>query len=118
MVFNSFTFLLMKLHAFRDRIDGARRDLSAYHALDIYRIVAMLSRDEYDFVKRLAAKHKDTNAVRGAAAIVGSMFFGEASSGVLRLKGESARAGLPASDIQSKELVSVLADLFPPARLH
>ena len=36
----SFTLLLMKLHAFRDRLEDARKQLAQHHALDIYRIDA------------------------------------------------------------------------------
>ena len=46
---NPFTYLLMKLHAFRNRKDDPDKRLASHHALDVYRIVSMLTRDEYDW---------------------------------------------------------------------
>lgn len=60
---NSFTFLLTKLHAFRDRVNDERKNLALHHALDLYRIVAMMTRDEYDLVQDLARRHADSSAV-------------------------------------------------------
>ena len=59
----AFTMLLMKLHAFRDRLDD-RKQLARYHALDLYRIVAMLTRDEYDEVRDQLARPPREPVVR------------------------------------------------------
>ena len=109
---NSFTFLLMKLHAFRDRVDDERKDLGAHHALDVYRIVAMLNREEYDLVKRLAEEHAASDALRDARDIVSNSFGSSSSVGVLRLLAGAERAGLSRSAVQVDELVSVLSELF------
>ncbi len=45
----------MKLHAFRDRLDDPRKDLAQHHALALYRIVTMLTEDEFDGVHPIAA---------------------------------------------------------------
>ena len=50
----SFSYLMMKLFAFRDRFDDANKDLGQHHALDIYRIVGMLRRDEDPLVRELS----------------------------------------------------------------
>ena len=39
----AFSFALMKLGALRDRIDDANKDEGRHHALDLYRIMAMLT---------------------------------------------------------------------------
>ena len=44
----AFTYLLMKLFTFRDRVSDDDRDLGRHHALDILRIVAMMTKDEYE----------------------------------------------------------------------
>ncbi|MEQ9616828.1 MAG: hypothetical protein RLN60_02205 [Phycisphaerales bacterium] len=110
---NSFTYLLMKLHAFRDRVDDERKDLGAHHALDVYRIIAMLNREEYDLVKRLAEDHAASDAVRDARAIVSNSFGSSSSVGVLRLLAGAEDAGLSRSAVQVDEFVSVLSELFP-----
>ena len=102
----------MKLHAFRDRVDDERKDLGAHHALDVYRIVAMLNREEYDLVKRLAEEHAASDALRDARDIVSNSFGSSSSVGVLRLLAGAERAGLSRSAVQVDELVSVLSELF------
>lgn len=109
---NPFTYLLMKLHAFRDRLHDARKDMAAHHAVDIYRIVSMLTREEFELVRSLSASYSDAEPVVEAASIVRSHFAASHAVGVLRL-----RAGLKDavrwSDKQSLELASALTDLFP-----
>jgi hypothetical protein len=90
LVPNAFTFLLMKLHAFADRKDDAAeeddRQLGRHHALDVYRLVAMLTEDEEAIVEELAAKHADHAAVRNAARIVEEDFGARDSVGSLRMR--------------------------------
>lgn len=50
---NPFTYLLMKLHAFRDRVDDQNKQMARHHAVDVYRIVAMLTRGEFELIKSL-----------------------------------------------------------------
>ena len=42
-----YTFLLMKLFAFRDRINGPQKDLGRHHALDLYSVVALTNETEW-----------------------------------------------------------------------
>ena len=60
---NPFTYLLMKLHAFRDRKDDPDKRLGAHHALDLYRIVSMLTESTRENRLRSAA----SNAVIAAS---------------------------------------------------
>lgn len=52
----AFSYLMMKLFAFQDRLDDANKDLGQHHALDIYRIVGMLRRDEDLAVRELSSE--------------------------------------------------------------
>jgi hypothetical protein len=66
----AFTYLLMKLCAFRDRMDDMDQQLGQHHALDIYRIVGMLTRDEDPDVRHLRlefAEHPTVVEARGIA---------------------------------------------------
>ncbi len=112
---NAFTYLLMKLHAFRDRVNDQQKRLATHHALDLYRIVAMLSRFEYDMVKRLASEHSNMDAVVAARTVVRDAFADVHGIGVLRLKAGAVEAGA-AYDLDSDEFVSVLCELFPCGR--
>jgi hypothetical protein len=39
----AFSYAMMKLFAFRDRKDDAEKEFAQHHALDMYRIIAMLT---------------------------------------------------------------------------
>lgn len=55
-----FTFIMMKLFAFRDRITDSNKDFGRYHALDIYAILAMTSETEWN--RALEARREKTLA--------------------------------------------------------
>jgi hypothetical protein len=110
---NPFTYLLMKLHAFHDRLNDERKNLAAHHAVDIYRIISMLTRDEFELVKSLAASNQEAKPVINAALIVGRAFGTPDSVGVLRLKSGLTGAG-SLSDDQVHEFISSLKEFFSP----
>lgn len=83
----AFTLMLMKLHAFRDRLEDERKGLSRHHALDLYRIVAMLDQDEFDRVQRVFEQRRTDVPVQSAVAIAGNYFGNDEGVGVLRLGG-------------------------------
>jgi len=110
---NSFTYLLMKLHAFRDRVHDERKHLASHHALDLYRIVAMMTRDEYDLVRELAQRHAGTRAVQEASVAVVKQFGDDRSAGMIRLLTGARDAGLPRAAVRGDEFREVLGELFP-----
>ena len=110
---NSFTYLLMKLHAFRDRMNDEEKRLATHHALDIYRIVAMLTRDEYDLVQELSRRHARTPPVETARDVVSGLFSGERSTGMIRLLTGAEAAGLALGNIRGNEFRETLSELFP-----
>lgn len=66
----AFSYLLMKLLAFRDRLKDENKDLGRHHALDIYRIVGLLTKDEDATVKQLSrefAAHPTAKIARDTA---------------------------------------------------
>ena len=105
----AFTYMLMKLHAFRDRKDDSRRDMGRHHALDLYRVVAMLTEKEYESAKQLGTAHQDTEAVREARRIVASDFSTVDGVGVVRLREHALFSD--ATGLQ--EFLSVLGEVFP-----
>ncbi len=81
-----FSYLLMKLTAYRDRRNDADKDLGRHHALDVFRIVAMLTEQERDQVQA-NVRHFAANAqVRSCADLVRSDFAGSAAPGVLAMR--------------------------------
>jgi len=80
----AFTLLLMTLHAFKARIDDERKQLARHHALDLYRIVAMLTEAEFDGVRPLVTEFKEESVVQVAREVAIAHFTHPDASGVLR----------------------------------
>ena len=66
-----FSFLLLKLFAYRDRRNDEKKEFGRYHAFDLYRIVAMMTEEDFaeseDFRDRYI---DDPIVVEGAIAIL------------------------------------------------
>lgn len=103
-----FTFLLMKLHAFADRAEDADADLGRHHALDVYRVVAMLTEDEYGLVRAGAQKHAASQPIRRVREIISTSFFSATAIGILRLKEHP----LFTTRMDVDRFIKALADLF------
>jgi hypothetical protein len=103
-----FTFLLMKLHAFGDRIDDADAYLGRHHALDIYRIVAMLTEGDYALVRQGVQKHAASKPILRVREIVSTHFSSSTAMGVVRMKEHP----LYTPRMDDGRLVEALADLF------
>jgi hypothetical protein len=84
-----FTYLMMKLFAFRDRKEDRDKNLGRHHALDLYTIVAMQVESEYQESLRLGNLYGGDARVETAREIIGSDFAGPTSVGVIRLREHS-----------------------------
>jgi len=82
----AFTYLLMKLCAYRDRMDNADRNLGQHHALDIYRIVGMLTEEEDSDVRALSAEFAEHPVVVDARQIAATHFISPDGIGRLRIR--------------------------------
>lgn len=104
----SFTFLLMKLHAFADRVQDSDADLGRHHAMDVYRIVAMLTEDEYAHVRKNVERHAGAEPLARAREIVASHFSSPSATGIIRIREHPLFN--PRMDID--KLISALRDLI------
>jgi hypothetical protein len=82
----AFSYLLMKLFAFRDRVSDVDKDLGQHHALDVYRIVGMLKRDEDPHVRELSKEHSMHPKVVDAQNIAREYFVSETGIGRIRIQ--------------------------------
>lgn len=108
---SAFTLLLMKLHAFRDGCNDENKDLARHHALDIYRIMAMLTEQELDQTQQQLAEHRDESAVVEAVRIAGEYFVSEESLGSLRLREHA----LWDESMALTDFLSAMKDLLQPS---
>lgn len=105
----AFTYLMMKLFAFRDRKDDQDKEFARHHALDLYRIVAMLTETEDQTVRKLAARHRDNERVREGCTIVSSLFDEPTALGVLRMREHA----LFTDRLDVRRFLDVLHEIFP-----
>lgn len=105
---NAFAFLLMKLHACRDRLDDEDKQLGRHHALDVYRLLAMLSELEDELIRRLRREHEGDHAVKEAARIAEELFGAMTSRGTLRLREHA----LATEEMQVDRALALLRDLL------
>jgi hypothetical protein len=63
-----FTYLLMKLHAYRDQLNDTKKDNGAYHAMDLYAIIAMTTEPEWNQAKQFRQKYADVPEVQEAGS--------------------------------------------------
>ncbi len=103
-----FTYLMMKLFAFRDRKDDADKGLGRHHALDLYAIVAMHSESEYQESLRLGNLYGKDGHVVTACGIVRSDFAEPTSIGVIRLREHP----LFRPDFPVPDFLAVLTEIF------
>lgn len=103
-----FSYLVMKLFALRDRLEDEEKDFGAYHAFDIYRVIAMMTENEWNEAINLREKYRNAPKIIEAAEIVGGLFPNVESIGVLRVR-QHARS--VAFIIPQKNLAALIEDL-------
>lgn len=103
-----FSYLVMKLFALRDRLEDEEKDFGAYHAFDIYRIVAMMTESEWNEAVELRNNYRADPKIREAGEIVGELFANVESVGVLRVR-QHARA--TSFSITAENLSAMIEDL-------
>lgn len=80
----AFPYALMKLAALRDRVHDARKQEGRHHAMDLYRIVGMLTEEEETVCAALAAQFRGDPKLDEAIDTVDALFaptMGSAASG-------------------------------------
>lgn len=81
-----FSYLLMKLTAYRDRRNDPNKNLGLHHALDVFRIVAMLTEPERDQVRANLRRFAPNAQVQSCVDLVRSDFASATAPGVLAMR--------------------------------
>ena len=105
----AFTYLLMKLCAYRDRMDDADKNLGQHHALDIYRIAGLLTQDEDANVRSLRAEFAEHPVVIDARQIAATHFISPDGIGRLRIREHPLYSTALDLDRLAGELAKLLA---------
>jgi len=104
-----YTFLMMKLFAFRDRLNDTNKEFGRYHALDLYTILATTTEDEWKYALKLRDQYSEEQYVMEARQLVSKYFDALGHLGLIRLK--ESRYYRP--ELQIDEFMSALEELFP-----
>lgn len=104
-----YTFSMMKLFAFRDRLDDADKEFGRYHALDLYTILATTTEEEWRYALELGDHQRDQPYVLDAGRLVSEHFFALDRLGMVRLR----ESPYYRPELQLDEFMSALQELFP-----
>lgn len=104
-----YTFLMMKLFAFRDRLDDPDKEFGRYHALDLYTILATTTEEEWEYALQLRDQHKNEPFTIKAGHLVSEYFSAPERLGMIRLR----ESPYYRPELQLGKFMSVLQELFP-----
>jgi hypothetical protein len=104
-----YTFLMMKLFAFKDRLNDVDREFGRYHALDLYTILATTMETEWKYALELRDRRGDEPYIMEAGRLVSEFFSAPDRLGMIRLR--ESRYYRP--ELQLVEFMSALKELFP-----
>jgi hypothetical protein len=104
-----YTFLMMKLFAFRDRLNDPDKEYGRYHAIDIYTILASTTEDEWRYALELRDSRCDLSFVIEAGNLVFQYFSALDRLGMIRLQ----ESRYYRKKLQTDEFMSSMRELFP-----
>jgi hypothetical protein len=104
-----YTFSMMKLFAFRDRLDDPDKEFGRYHALDLYTILATTTEGEWEYALELRDQHKNDPLTIEAGHMVSEYFSAPERLGMIRLR----ESHYYRPELQIEKFMSVLQELFP-----
>jgi len=104
-----YTFLLMKLFAFKDRFEDSDKEYGRYHALDLYTIVVTATEEEWGQAQEFHDRFKEDPYVMEAGRLVSEYFSTIEDLGMLRMRESSYYQ----SGLQLDEFMLAFQELFP-----
>ncbi len=107
---NPYTFSMMKLFAFRDRLEDTDKEFGRYHALDLYTIIATTGEEEWRYALELRGQQGNQPYVLEAGRMVSEHFSTLDRPGMIRLR----ESPYYRPELQLDEFTSALLELFPP----
>jgi hypothetical protein len=104
-----YTFSMMKLFAFKDRLDNPDKEFGRYHALDLYTIIATTGEEEWRYALKLRDQQGNHPYVLEAGRLVSKYFSDLDRLGIIRLRENPYYR----PELQLDEFISALLELFP-----
>lgn len=107
-----FTYLLLKLHAFRDQVNNSDKDNGRHHAFDIYTTIALATEKEWHEMVDLNKRYADSAAGEAMQEACGKLFGTPTALGLVRLREYLQQAGLLIAPQRFGEFINDLKDLM------
>jgi hypothetical protein len=104
-----YTFLMMKLFAFRDRLNDPNKEFGRYHALDLYTILATTTEEEWKYALQLRDQYKNDPSTQKAGNLVSKYFSFQERIGMIRLM----ESPYYRAELQNEDFMSALQEIFP-----
>ncbi len=104
-----YTFSMMKIFAFRDRLDDPNKEFGRYHALDLYTILATTTEEEWEYALHLRDQHKNDPSTKEAGNLVSEYFSTQERLGMVRLM----ESPYYRPELQNEDFISALQEMFP-----
>ena len=104
-----YTFTMMKLFAFKDRLDDADKEFGRYHALDMYTILATTMESEWNHALGFRDQYGDEPYIMEAGRLILKHFSAFDLLGMIRLR----ESPYYRPELQLDEFMSALQELFP-----
>lgn len=83
---HAFTFLMMKLFAFKDRFEDENKELGRYHALDMYTILATTTENEWEQALEFRDQYSKEKMTIEAGNLIHQYFSDCSQMGIVRLR--------------------------------
>lgn len=113
------SFVLMKLFAFRDRVEKPDDDFGAYHAFDILMVLSTISAAEWDQALEMVNDDAVANILDDARRIVEDLFGSPTAIGMIRLvsyaKDRQATRISPEAQAEFRRDLHEIFGLHPPS---
>lgn len=103
------TLLVMKLHAFSDRMKKRDDEKTSHHAVDVYRILCLMEENIFEETKVFLSDRRRDIVVVSSGEIVAENFGAPDQPGFTKIKEHP----LYRTEFDLKTMMSVLAELFP-----
>ena len=104
-----YTFSMMKLFAFRDRVEDPNKEFGRYHVLDLYTILATTTEKEWEYALHLRDQYKDDPPAKEAGNLVSEYFSSQERLGMIRLM----ESPYYQPELQNDDFMSALLEMFP-----
>ncbi len=117
LVPHPFSFLLLKLFAYRDRRGDPQKEFGRYHAYDLYRIVAMMTPEDVEQAEALRDRSVQDEVVIEAGRIVADLFGGPDAEGALAVMEHARTVGADLTRGDAADFCEDLGALLPASEV-